>query len=67
MCSPGHIFFWRFLDEKELCFSFFFCIVGIFSVFREKILYHIFMTIFIFYEAPKEEPCVSASPNSITD
>ena len=31
----------------------FLCIVGIFSVFHDKILYYIFMTIFIFYEAPK--------------
>ena len=47
-------FFQGFLDGKELCFSFFFlCIVGIFLVFHDKILYYIFMTIFIFYEAPK--------------
>ena len=56
-CSPCVVqdtFFYRFLDDKELCFSFFFlCIVGIFLVFHDKILYYIFMTIFIFYEAPK--------------
>ena len=39
---------------KSCVFLFFLlCIVGIFSVFHEKILYYIFMTIFIFYEAPK--------------
>ena len=51
--SRTHLF-QRFLDDKELCFSFFFlCIVGIFLVFHDKILYYILMTIFIFYEAPK--------------
>ena len=51
--SRTHLF-QRFLDDKEFCFSFFFlCIIGIFLVFHDKILYYIFMTIFIFYEAPK--------------
>ena len=54
MCSPGHIFFSVFLMTKSCVFLFFFlCIVGVFSVFCDKILYYIFMTIFIFYEAPK--------------
>ena len=53
MCSPGHIFL-AFSWWKRVVFIFFFlCIVGNFSVFHDKILYYIFMTIFIFYEAPK--------------
>ena len=54
MCSPGHIiFFWRFLDEKELLLFFFYC-RNFFRIFKTKILYYIFMTIFIFYEALKK-------------
>ena len=50
MCSPGHIFFWRFLYDKSCDF---FLLYEFFPYFQDKILYYIFMTIFIFYEALK--------------
>ena len=43
---------WRFLDEKGLCF-FLYC-RNFFRIFKAKILYYIFMTIFIFYGALKK-------------
>ena len=58
ICSLGHIFFWRFLDDQELCvcgfFLIFFYFRNFFRIFKTKILYYIFMTIFIFYEALKK-------------
>ena len=59
ICSLGHIFFCRFLDDQELyvCVVFFlnfFCFRNFFRIFKTKILYYIFMTIFIFYEALKK-------------
>ena len=46
------LFVWRFLDDKELCF-FLYC-RNFFRIFKTKILYYIFMTIFIFYGALKK-------------
>ena len=56
ICSLGHIFFGRFLYDKELCvcFVFYFYCRNFFRIFKTKILYYIFMTIFIFYEALKK-------------
>ena len=45
------LFVWRFLDDKELCF-FLYC-KNFFRILKTKILYYIFMTIFIFYGALK--------------
>ena len=47
-------FFWCFFYDKELLF--FYC-RNFFPYFQDKILYYIFMTIFIFYEALKNS-CV---------
>ena len=49
------LFFGRFLDDKFSFFLFFFSLLlqEFFRIFKTKILCHIFMTIFIVYEAPK--------------
>ena len=49
MCSPEHICFWCFLDF----FCYYYC-RNFFRFLKTKILYYIFMTIFIFYEALKK-------------
>ena len=46
------LFVWRFLDDEELCF-FLYC-KNFFRILKTKILYYIFMTIFIFYGALKK-------------
>ena len=56
-------FFWRFLHDKELWF---FLLQEFFPYFQDKILYYIFKSTFISYEALKNSR-VSVSPNSITD
>ena len=58
ICSLGHIFFAVFSMTKScMCVWFFlnfFCFRNFFRIFKTKILYYIFMTIFIFYEALKK-------------
>ena len=50
MCSPEHICFWCFL---EFFYYYYYC-RNLFRFYKTIILYYIFMTIFIFYEALKK-------------
>ena len=50
MCSPEHICFWCFLEF----FCYYYYCRNFIRFFKTKILYYIFMTIFIFYEALKK-------------
>ena len=56
ICSLGHIFLGVFFMTKSyvcVLFFYFYC-RNFFRIFKTKILYYIFMTIFIFYEALKK-------------